>query len=147
MKALERIKNQCGFTLTEVLIASVLLVITIAPVLMSLITGRTTLEIARHQGQAMQVARSHMDFLISKGYDFVNSLPSEYAGGSGLPLDTKGDEGGITYAYKTLVTDVDADGLLEVTIEVGWTERGRGSLYGRWVYEQLYFIYPPGEPT
>ena len=142
-----RVKNKCGFTLVEVLIASALIALTIAPVLTSLLMGRSALQVAKHRSQAMQAARSHMDFLISKGYKFVNQLPYEYWGGYGLPLDPNGEEAGLTYNYNTVVTDDDADGLLEVTMQLQWLEYGLGTPHGRVVEEKLYFIYPPGKPN
>jgi Tfp pilus assembly protein PilV len=122
-------KKQCnddsGFTLAEVLIAVILSALVILPMLTSFLMGRMSTDVAKHRTQAMNLIRARLEYLNSKGYNYVNQLPSEEQV-EYISLDESEGDNALSCTRTTSVTDVDGDNLLEVEVTVTWNERRLG---------------------
>ena len=76
-------RSLCGFTISEVLIASVVLVIALSAVLLTLTASRRSSEMALRQTAAMHLARARLEILTQSTFD---NLPAggatPYSGGT-----------------------------------------------------------------
>ncbi len=141
MKILRKFRNKnSGFTLAEVLVSVIIGALVVVPMLSSFLMGRASTEVAKHRTQAMNVIRARMEYLQSKGYNYINSLPpEEYY--QELYLDENESGEAIPCMCTTMVTDMDGDDLLEVEVTVHWQERRLGSGNSSW--ESVTTLFAP----
>ncbi len=126
MNTIKKARTQnSGFTLAEVLIAVILSALVILPMLTSFLMGRMSTDVARHRTQAMNLIRARLEYLNSKGYNYVNQLPPEEQV-EYISLDESEGDNALSCTRTTAVTDVDGDDLLEVEVTVTWNERRLG---------------------
>jgi prepilin-type N-terminal cleavage/methylation domain-containing protein len=117
-----RKRNTGGFTLAEVLVASVIVAFLLLALLTSFIMGRFATQVAKHRAQATNVLRARVEFLKGLGYDAVN-LMSSVTVESGVPIDSvQGGVVALTGTRTTTITDVNADDVLELNVRLTWQE-------------------------
>ena len=136
---LMKLRNgNAGFTLAEVLVAALIGAMVLLPMLSSYLMGRVSTEVAKHRTQAMNLIRAHLEYLQSRGYNYVNQLPSEDMY-ENLFLDESEGGAAMPCTRMTTVTDVDGDDLLEVEVTVSWPERRLGR--EDWVTESVMTLF------
>lgn len=106
-----------GFTLTEVIMASVLLIVAMVPILKALTTGHVTHVIIQHRSQSLMLAQSKLDEIRARSI-------YNYTGGSftqrHLSLDGQ---------YLCNIDDVyESSNLRKITISVGYDLNGNNRL-------------------
>jgi type II secretory pathway pseudopilin PulG len=122
-----RISRQKGLTLVEVLVPMVIIAMAIVGLLTSFIMGRLHTTMARHRSEAINLLRARIEEVRSRGYDYLNAFHPNPSVETNLVLDEGPDRESphddLTCARTTQVTDNDADGTLEITVTVTWSER------------------------
>ena len=141
MKILSKLRKQdSGFTLAEVLVAVIISALVIIPTLSTYLMGRVGTEVAKHRTQAMNIIRARLEYLESKGYNYVNQLPYEDMYQE-TELDENEEGEAIPCRVDTIVRDADGDDLLEVEVWVSWREKRMGN--DDWVYESVMTFMAP----
>jgi len=141
VKILSKLRKQnSGFTLAEVLVATIISALVIIPTLSTYLMGRVGTEVAKHRTQAMNVIRARIEYLESKGYNYVNQLPYEdwY---QKMELDENEEGEAIPCWVDTIVMDSDGDDLLEVEVWIFWQENRMGE--DDWVWESVMTFMAP----
>ncbi len=137
-----KIRDKKGFTLTEIVIAALIGGILLVSLLTSFVMGRFSIALARHKTQAMNLLRARVENLKSMGYTAVNSIASP-AIENNLVLDSNPDHTSNIYCKRTTtITDNDGDEVLEIKVELEWTETSFGGT--NTVKEELFTFLAPG---
>ena len=122
-----RLLHSKGFTLVEVVVTTVIVVLAVVGLLTSFVMGRVHTALARHRSQATNVLRAKLEELKAQGYDFLNTFDPNPLTETGVVLDAGQDEESseddLTCTRTTRITDDDGDGALEITVTVNWQER------------------------
>jgi len=140
---------QKGISLPEVLLSCLIGTITIGAILTSSVNGRLASASAQHLTQAVNVARSRMEYLKSLPYAELSTLPST-ATESNLPLDGNGESGFLPCNRTTILTQEGTG--INVDVVVSWNERTAGSASKLWTHQlktwvgrpRLSFMSPSG---
>ena len=104
-----------GMTLTEVVVASVLLVVAVVPVLRALTIAEVTGRIVEYKTQSLILARGKLDRIRAQSiYHYDDSFQE--------------DDGALTGSYLCNVTDDRDSDLRLVTVSVGFDADGDGRL-------------------
>ena len=115
-----------GFTLAEVMIASLIVAFLLVALLTSFVMGRFATQVAKHRAQATNALSARVEYLKGLGYDAVDLMPS-IAVEAGVPIDPVHDgAAAITGTRTTTITDDNADDVLEVRVGITWRERHLG---------------------
>lgn len=146
---LRNTRSQKGMSLPEVLMSCLISTITIGAILSCFINGRLASAGAQHFTQAVNVARSRMEYLKSLPYAELSTLPST-ATESNLALDDNG-EGGFLPCNRTTILTQEGTGI-NVDVVVSWNERSAGAGSTPWAHQlktwvarpRLSFMTPPG---
>ncbi len=116
-----------GFSLVEVIVPMLIVVLAVVGLLTSFVMGRVHTALARHRNQAINVVRARIEELKSKGYDYLNAFDPNPAVETDVVLDAGRDEESLdddlTCTRTTHITDNDGDGALEIKVTVTWNER------------------------
>jgi type II secretory pathway pseudopilin PulG len=121
-----RKKNTAGFTLTEVIISSLIAAFLLVALLASFIMGRTITQVAKHHAQATNQLRARLEYLKGLGYDAVN-LMNPVVTETNVPIDSVRNGAAVLAGTRTTtITDTDADDVLEITVRIEWSERHMG---------------------
>jgi len=144
-----KMKKSRGFTLIEVLVPILIVVLAVIGLLTSFVMGRVHVAISRHRILALNAIRGKLEEVKSLGYDALNHYSPNPETESYLVLDggqnEESETDDLTCTRTTQVTDNDGDGSLEVTVTVTWQER---VLSGDQIYtENLYTIVAPTRLT
>ena len=118
--------NKKGFTLTEVMVAAMIIVILAAGLFGAFMGAQHFLNRSRHRMQAYNFAVDALDKLRSN-YQYSSSPTMDIGNGH---LDTeidalgiiKGDMAGLGGALTYDITEPQADGYKQVTVKVHWYE-------------------------
>jgi prepilin-type N-terminal cleavage/methylation domain-containing protein len=106
-----------GFTLTEVVVASALLVVAMVPILKGLATAHLSTAIIEHKSRSLILAQAKLDEIKARS---IYHYSSSYTTTNPLPL---GD------SYLCSVSDSGSgDNLRTITVSVGFDVNGNGSL-------------------
>lgn len=118
-----------GFTLVEIVIATLIIVILAASVFGAFLTGRYIINLSRHRYQAVQFAKEAVDRLRS-GYNYTDSAMNSTMNGTytlhnstGIGLTVTGDMNGLVNNFTYNVTEPVPDGYKRISVYVNWTER------------------------
>jgi len=107
-----------GFTLTEVIVASTLLILAIVPILKALTTAHVNTTIIERRTKSLILSRAKLDKIKACSiYNYTNS------GASFTENNTVLDD-----SYLCNVTDNSGDPLKQITISVGYDLSGDGNL-------------------
>ena len=137
-----RIRDKKGFTLTEIVIAALIGGILLVSLLTSFVMGRFSISLARHKTQAMNLLRARVESLKSMEYTAVNSMTSPTVEDN-LVLDSNpGHTSNIYCKRTTSISDDDGDEVLEIKVQLEWTERSFGGT--NTVKEELFTFLAPG---
>ena len=104
-----------GFTLTEVVIASALLIVAIVPILKGLTSAHLSSTVIEHKTLSLTLAQAKLDEIKARSvYNFSNSF-------------TKNDIS-LNGSYMCDVVDDSGDPLRTITVSVGFDSNGDGTL-------------------
>jgi type II secretory pathway pseudopilin PulG len=145
MNKVRRMSREKGFSLVEVLVPMLIVVLAVVGLLTSFVMGRVHMALARHRNQAVNLLRARLEEVKSKGYDYLNTFDPNPAVETSVVLEPSKDEespdSGLTCTRTTQVTDNDGDGALEITVTVSWNER---AMSGEQTFsESLFTIVSP----
>ena len=144
-----RLLHSKGFTLVEVVVTTVIVVLAVVGLLTSFVMGRVHTSLARHRNQATNVLRAKLEELKAQGYDFLNTFDPNPLTETGVVLDAGQDEESseddLTCTRTTQITDDDGDGALEITVTVNWQERVMSAQQN--FSESLFTIVAPTRVT
>ena len=122
-----RTRASGGFTLVEILVPILIVVLTVVGLLTSFVMGRVNTALARHRILALNILGAKIEDLKSKGYTYLNKFDPNPTVETGVILDTGQDESSshddLTCTRTTQVSDNDGDGALEIAVQVTWNER------------------------
>jgi type II secretory pathway pseudopilin PulG len=122
----KRKTNAAGFTLTEVIVSSLIVAFLLVSLLVSFVMGRTITQVAKHRAQATNVLRARLEYLKGLGYDAVN-LMNPVVTETNVPIDSvRNGAAVISGTRTTTITDTDGDDVLEITVRLQWQERHMG---------------------
>jgi type II secretory pathway pseudopilin PulG len=140
-----RTRASGGFTLVEILVPILIVVLAVVGLLTSFVMGRVHTALARHRILALNVLRARIEDLKSKGYTYLNKFDPNPAVETGVLLDTGQDEGSphddLTCTRTTQISDNDGDGALEIAVGVTWNERLSSG--NQTLSETLYTVVAP----
>jgi len=133
-----------GFTIVEVMMASVILVVGFLGMIQAITIGTEMLATARRQGIASQIISHETDKLRLKNWTYISALTSAAAAtysSDSAAINTAIATSGTTFTLATTVTTITTD-LREVTFTVTWTKSGTtaeaSTATGSWL-QQLAF--------
>ncbi len=116
-----------GFSLVEVIVPMLIIVLAVIGLLTSFVMGRLHATVARHRNQAINLLRDRIEEVRSRGYDYLNAFDPNPAVETNLILDVGPDKDSsdddLTCSRTIHITDNDADGALEINVTVTWSER------------------------
>lgn len=112
-----RLRHPPGFTLVEVMLAAVVLVLGIATAITTLQRGFQAIDTARHYTQAAQVMQSEVERLRLKSWAQLQSLQDRNDTNVPIPAVPGLDPTGFTCTR--LIRDVKAD-MKEITLTTSW---------------------------
>ncbi len=104
-----------GLTLTEVVVASALLLVSIVPILQALTTAQTTARRIEWKTRSLTLAQGKLDEIRTRAFDLFDQSFSE----ASTSLDG---------AYLCTVTDSVLTDIRTVTVSVGYDSNGNGVL-------------------
>jgi type II secretory pathway pseudopilin PulG len=144
-----KMKKSRGFTLMEVLVPIIIVVLAVIGLLTSFVMGRVHTAVSRHRILALNAIRGKLEEVKSLGYDALNHYSPNPDVESYIVLDSGQNEESetddLTCTRTTQVSDNDGDGTLEITVTVTWQER---VLAGEQTYtENLYTLVAPTRLT
>ena len=126
MRRTKRRRTTHGFTLTEVIVSSLIIAFLLVALLTSFIMGRYVTQVAKHRAQATNELRARIECLKGLGYDAVNNMASVTVE-LDVPIDSvRGGSAVLSGTRTTTITDEDGDDVLEVRVEIQWVERHMG---------------------
>jgi len=103
-----------GFTLTEVVVASALLIIAIVPILKALTSAHVSTAIIEYKTRSLTLAQAKLDEIKARSiYDYTN-------GGSSFAESNTSVDG----SYRCNVTDNSGDPLKTIAVSVGYDLNG-----------------------
>ena len=115
-----KIHSEKGFTLVEVIMASVILVIGIG-IIGSLIANVSRKNFFSHRHtQAVILAQNKIDDLLNAGYESDNLIEGEYENPMN-PIDSVGDSSGVFYQFWTIQDLRPIDRSKQITSKTQWT--------------------------
>ncbi|MBN1919149.1 MAG: prepilin-type N-terminal cleavage/methylation domain-containing protein [Verrucomicrobia bacterium] len=118
--------NQRGFTLIEVLIAMLLAAFLLTALWFSFLHGSFNVNSARHTAQGVDLCEAGVEAIQSRTQAELASLMGNSVT-ENLSLDYSEDQSAaIACTRTTTVSDTDDDGVYEIAVTVGWTERYLG---------------------
>lgn len=133
-----------AFTIVEVMMASVILVVGLLGMIQGVTIGSEMMATARRQTIAAQILEHEIGKLRLKDWTYINGLASSAAvtyDSDQAPLDASIAASGVTFTIASTVTTITTD-LREVTFTVTWTKSGTSAAAatttGSWL-EQLSF--------
>ena len=107
-----------GFTLTEVVVASALLIIAISPILKALTSAHLGSTIIEHKTRSLTLAQAKLDEIKARSiYDYTNG------GATFAESNTS-----LGFSYLCNVTDDSGDPLKTITVSVGYDSNGDSTL-------------------
>lgn len=119
-------KGVLGITLIEVMVATLIAVMVLLALLMSFVMGRFSASVAKHKSQAINLLRARMEEMRDLGYETLQDLSENtpVTTENNLALDVSIDSGEeLLCSRVTTITDSNpADNLLEIKVEISWTE-------------------------
>ncbi len=126
MSRTRRTRTTGGFTLTEVMVSSLIIAFLLVALLTSFIMGRYVTQVAKHRAQATNELRGRLEYLQGLGYDAVNNMDSVTVELE-VPIDSvRGGSAVLSGTRTTTITDEDGDDVLEIRVEIQWVERHMG---------------------
>jgi type II secretory pathway pseudopilin PulG len=136
-----RKRSTAGFTLAEVIVSTLIVAFLMIALLTSFIMGRYVTQVAKHRAQATNALRARIEYLKGLGYDAVNAMEPVTVEGD-VPIDpVHGGSAVLSGTRTTTIADADGDDVLEVLVEMRWTERHYGQAIT--VSEQLQTLIAP----
>jgi prepilin-type N-terminal cleavage/methylation domain-containing protein len=139
--------RQSGFTIVEVMMASVILVVGLIGMIQGITIGSEMMATARRQTIAAQILDHEIGKLRLKNWTYISGLASAAAAtytSDQASLNTAIAASGVTFNLASTVTTVTTD-LREVTFTVTWTKSGTTTAAttatGSW-FDQLSFAAP-----
>lgn len=134
-----------GFTIVEVMMASVILVVGFMGMISAITIGSEMLATARRQTLAAQILEHEMEKLRLKSWSYVSTTLADTSAttytSDQTSINTAITASGVTFQLAIDVTDVMTD-LREVTLTVTWTKSGTitdaSTATGSWL-QQLSF--------
>lgn len=138
-----------GFTIVEVMVASVILVVAFFGMIQAVTIGSEMIATARRQTVANQIITHEIEKLRMKDWATITS----YTAISAATYDSDSDEidaaiasTGVSYTLATAVSNVTTD-LREVTFTVQWTKSGTSTAAsaatGTWLQQLTFFRASP----
>lgn len=133
MPAQRRPKDQAGFTIVEVMMAAVILVVGFMGMIQAVTIGSEMLATARRQTLAAQIISHHFEKLRLLPWDVSDATPNELCindlptANTTIPIDSQFADAisssGVTFTLTRTVTTLTTD-LREVNFTVTWTKSG-----------------------
>lgn len=111
----KRTGDNRGMTLTEVVVASVLLVVAVVPILRALTIAEVTARIVEYKTQSLILAQGKLDRIRAQSVHHYDDSFQE-------------DDGVLSGSYLCNVTDDRDSDLRLVTVSVGYDDDGNGTL-------------------
>lgn len=108
------LRSQAGMSLVEVVVATAIIAVALAPLISVFLTSQKSVEGAAKRVEAMALARSAMDEVLHEDYHSL-TIGTYYSGPHSLNAD-----------YTLQVTVGSATTYMKsITVVVGWTEKGQ----------------------
>jgi Tfp pilus assembly protein PilV len=140
-----RLRSRKGLCLPEILVSCLIGLIGIGAILGSFLSGRLASTGAKHWTQAMNVARSRMEYLKSMRYADLSAMPSVTTEPS-VPLDERDAGNSIECVRTTALTPDDTGGGITITVLVCWSEKTAGAGLTPWTYTLKTWVSATGPP-
>ena len=113
-------KNPAGLTLTEVVVATGLLIIAIVPILQALTIGHASTTSIEYKTRSLTLAQAKLDDIKARSiYNYTNS---------GNPIGFEESGTSLDSSYLCNVTDDLGDPLKTITVSVGYDRNGNSTL-------------------
>jgi len=138
-----RFRSRKGLCLAEVLVSCLIGLIGISAILASFLSGRLASTGAKHWTQAMNVARSRIEYLESLRYADLSAMPG-LTTELNVPLDERDAGISIECARTTALTQ-ESDGIT-ISILVCWNEKTAGAGLIPWTYTLKTWVSSTGPP-
>lgn len=138
-----RFRSRKGLCLPEILVSCLIGLIGIGAILGSFLSGRLASTGAKHWSQAMNVARSRMEYLESLRYADLSAMPS-LTTETNVPLDER-DAGISIKCVRTTCLVPESDGIT-ITVLVCWNEKTAGAGLIPWTYTLKTWVGSTGPP-
>jgi Tfp pilus assembly protein PilV len=137
-------RSQKGLCLPEILVSCLIVLVGIAAILSSFLSGRLASTGAKHWTQATNLARARLEYLKSIRFADLSSMPSVTTEAN-LALDDRG-EGDGTLCTRTTTLTQESNGIT-IAVTIAWNEKTAGEGFTAWTYDLKTWVAFPGRPS
>jgi prepilin-type N-terminal cleavage/methylation domain-containing protein len=129
--AVRRATAESGFTLTEIVVASVIMAFMVITLYGGISFGFSNITLARQHLRATQIALEKMEITRMYSWDQINSngfVPTNFTAPYYPAISGSTTNGGLTYSGSTIISRVNrnvaySNDMRQVTVTLNWTNR------------------------